>query len=89
MNLTAIDNHAMLRHVSDVLQGFRARVQHNLRYDSVLLLKHIEYGRFVVVGKIELEFGVGRWEIVLGILELQYSAHYRLIFVLIGVLLAN
>ena len=80
--------HAMLRRVSDVLQGFRARVQQDLRPESVLLLEYSEDRRVVVVRKLQLELRVGRMDVVLGILELCYRAHYRLLLVFLGIRLA-
>ena len=49
-------------------------------------VEHLENGRFIVVGELELELGVGRSEVVLGILEIRNRTHDRLILVFIGVL---
>ena len=79
----------MLRHVPGELQGLFEGVHYDLRSDSVVLIEHIEYMRFVVVGELALELGVGRSEEVLGILVILNRTHYRLILVIIGVLLSE
>ena len=86
---TKTNDHAMLRRVSDALQGFREGVQCDLCSDSDFLFEHLEYWRLVAVGELKLELCVRRSTVVLGILTLHDSARSQLIPVFFGALLAE
>ena len=88
-SLHKMDDHAVLCKVSDVLQSLFERVQGDLRSDSVLLIEDLKARSVVVVRQLQLEFGVGRSEVVLCILEIHDRPQNGLILVLIGVLLSE
>ncbi|MFM7983463.1 MAG: hypothetical protein ACKPKO_29475, partial [Candidatus Fonsibacter sp.] len=71
------------------LQGFLELVPCDLCSDSAFLIKYLTGRRVVVICQLKYEFGVGRSEVALGILEILNRTHYRLILVSIGVLLAE
>ena len=89
VQLNKVDDRMVLRHVSDAQQSFLEGVQRDLRSDSVFLIEDLECRRVVAVRQVKLELRVGRSEVVLGVLELDYRAHERLILVFVGVLLAE
>jgi len=84
-----MNDHAVLCKVSDVLQSLFERVQGDLRSDSVPLIQDLKARSVVVVRQLQLEFGVGRSEVVLCILKIHDRPHDRLVLVLIGVLLSE
>ena len=79
----------MLRHVSDVLQGFCEGVKHDRCPDTALLIEDLEDRRLVVVRQLQLQLCVGRSEVVLGILELDCRVHDCLVLVFFGDLLGK